>query len=141
MAWRAGRHVGSRSREDALVARDGGVDVADAVGEELGLAQRDARLVGRGRRGVLEAPQERRRLGVVLALDGVVDEVLEGLLVVAVLEDLQPRLARRFLVLRAGRVEVAACRRERDARRSVACSRSPRFGEELHELVPRLGDV
>ena len=124
--------------EDLLVARDGGVDVADPLGEELGLAQRDARLVRLVDRDVPEPPEERRRLGVVLALDGVVDELLERLAVVAVLEDLEPLLAGRL-----------PCRRASSRRACAACVRSAtRFdaigqpvaalGEELDEVVPAL---
>ena len=76
--------------EDQLVAGDRGVDVADALGEELGFAERDARLLGLVDGVVTEPTEKRRGLGVVLALDGVVDEPLEGLLVVAVLEELEP---------------------------------------------------
>ncbi len=117
--------------EDQLVARDRGVDVADALGEQLGFAKRDARLLGLVDGVLTEATEERRGLGVILALDGVVDEALEGLLVVAVLEELQPELARELLVLHARRREarglaadvralaaigeaVAALREERD---------------------------
>ena len=46
---------------DPLVAGDGGIDVTDGIGNELRLAQRDARLVRRRLRRPLEALQERGR--------------------------------------------------------------------------------
>ena len=93
-------------RDDPLVASDRGLDVTHRVGDELGLAQRDARLLGRRLRGSLESLQELGRLGVVAALDRVVDQVLGRLLVVAVLEDLAPRLPGGVLVAELVGVEI-----------------------------------
>ena len=86
-------------REDQLVARDRGVDVADAVGEQLGLAERDARLLRLVDRVLTETAKECGGLGVVFTLDGVVDEPLERLAIVAVLEEFEPHLAGELLVL------------------------------------------
>src|SRR5207248_872743 len=90
---------------------------------------------GRVDRDAAEPPQERRRLGVVLALDGVVDEALERLAVVAVLEHLQPLLARLFLVADLLREERGRLPPQRDALEAVAEPiAAPR--EEVDELSP-----
>src|SRR5207253_11478584 len=89
--------------EDALVPFDGGGDVAQAVGDELRLAEGDAGLFGAVGSDGLEAAKKRGSLFVVFALDGVVDELVQRLGVLAVLEDAVPRAARRGLVRELGR--------------------------------------
>src|SRR5262249_30800066 len=123
--------------QDGLVARHRGVDVADAFGQELRLAQGYPRPVGLVDRDPAEAPQELHRSGLILAPSGVVDQLLERLAVVPVLEDLEPLLARRLFVAQAARVERRGLRADGDPLRSI---RDPiaALREEGDELVPLL---
>ena len=81
-----------------------------------------------------EAAEERRRLGVVLALDGVVDEAFERLAVVAVVEHLEPLLARGVLVVELRRVERCAAWRRIATRLPLSAMRSPRLARNATSL-------
>src|SRR5262249_23011583 len=81
-----------------------------------------------------EPSQQRHGLVVILPLDGVVDELFERLLVVTVLEDPQPLLAREIFVAQLRRIELRGLPPDRDplslVRHAVATS-----GEERGQLV------
>ena len=89
-------------------------------------------------RGLLEPLQEGGRLRVVPAFDRVVDEVLGRFLVVAVLEDLSPCLARRVPVAELIGVEIGGLTAERGALGGVSGVLGA-LQEQLDEIVPAKG--
>ncbi|MFT3773124.1 MAG: hypothetical protein QM820_47695 [Minicystis sp.] len=124
--------LGIEILEDAFVALQRAVEILELLGEHARLAQRDGHLL-LGRRGLLaEAAEEVDRLLVIAALDGVVDELAEGVGIVAVGEHEDEALA-GALAIAEGALQLGRGLARGDAAGSVGELLRARQ-EEAHEI-------